>query len=250
VPKKTQIKATDLSHLLLYMLSRRPDEFGLVPDREGRLTFKELLWALHEEPGWGYIREIHLREVLMGKDRALFEWEGKRVRAVEKRWRIDPDEPALEMPKLLLTGIRRRAHWHVMENGFAPAGFLALSPDRTMALRMAGRRDPDPVILEIRTALACDGGVVFHPFGALFLTYSPIPPSCIVGPPLSEEDRRAREERTLARAKKERPAPVVDFTPGSFLLDTGRDPDRSRHQKGRKQMGWKEKARKTRRKRG
>ena len=70
--KKTQIRINDLSRFLLYMLGRRPDEFGLVPEGEGWLSFREILRALHEEPGWGYVREIHLREVLTGKDRALF----------------------------------------------------------------------------------------------------------------------------------------------------------------------------------
>jgi putative RNA 2'-phosphotransferase len=249
VQKKTQIKVTDLSRFLLYMLGRRPDEFGLVPDKEGWLSFKEILWALHEEPGWSHVREIHLREVLMGKDRACFEWEGERVKAVERRWRLDTVDPAPEVPKILFVGVRRRAHSFAMEKGLASTGFLVLSPHRAMAMRVAGRRDPKPVILEIATALARNEGVAFHSFGDLFLTSSTIPPSCMAGPPLSEEDRLAREERKLARVKKEKPSPVVDFTPGSFVLDPGRDPDRSR-QKGRKQIGWKERARKVRREKG
>lgn len=246
--KKIQLKVTGLSRFLRYMLGHRPDEFGLVPDKEGWVRFKEILWALHEEPGWRYAREIHLREVFVGKDRSLFEWEGERVRAVERRWRLDPGRAAPEVPKTLFIGVRRRAHFHVMEKGLSSTGFLALSPRRSMAARVAGRRDPKPVILEITTALAREEGVVFHSFGDLFLT-SFIPPSCIAGPPLSEEDRTAREERNLAAAGKEKRPPAVDYTPGTFVLDPGRDPDRSR-QKGKKQRGWKEKARKVRRGKG
>ena len=33
--KKTQIKVTDLSRFLIYILAHRPDEFGLVPDSTG-----------------------------------------------------------------------------------------------------------------------------------------------------------------------------------------------------------------------
>ena len=233
---------------MLYMLGHRPDEFGLLPDNEGWLTFKELLWALHEEPGWGYVREIHLREVLTGKDRSLFNWEEARLRAVDRRWRLNLDEPGPEAPKILFIGVRKRAHPHVMEKGLLSAGFLVLSPDRSMAVRMAARRDRKPVLLEIATALAPDEGVAFYRFGDLFLASS-IPPACIAGPPLSEEDRLAREERKLGRAKKQKPLPVVAFTPGSFVLEPGRDPDRSR-QKGRQQKGWKERARKARREKG
>ena len=246
--KRTRIKVTDLSRFMLYMLGHRPDEFGLVPDKDGWLTFKEILWALHEEPGWEYVREVHLREVLAGEERSLFEWEEERVRTVQRRWRLNPPEPAPEVPKILFIGVRRRAHPHVMEKGLLSTGFLVLSPDRGMALRVAGRRDPKPVILEITTALARNEGVAFHAFGNLFLA-SRIPPSCIAGPPLSEEDRLAREKPDLGRARKEKPLPVVDFTPGSFVLEPGRDLDRSR-QKGRKRMSWKERARKMRREKG
>ncbi|MBN2032064.1 MAG: hypothetical protein JW836_02220 [Deltaproteobacteria bacterium] len=244
--KKTQIKINDLCRFLLYMLGRRPDEFGLVPNHEGWLTFKEILRALHEEPGWRHVGEIHLREVLMGKDRFLFEWEGERIRAVERHWRFEPGEPAKEIPNLLYTGVRRRAHPHVMEKGLSSTDFLVLSPDRTMALRMAERRDPKPVILEIKSAVARNEEVAFYPLGDLFLTFSVILPSYIAGPPVSEEDRLARERRNLSRMKKEKPPPVVDFTPGTFVLAPGKDPDRSR-QKGKKQKGWKERARKVRR---
>ena len=243
--KKTQFKRTDLSRFLRYMLGHRPDAFGLVPDREGRLTFKEILWALHEESGWKYVREIHLREVFMGKDRPLFEWEGERVRTVERRWRLNLDRPAPEVPKTLFIGVRRRAHPRALEKGLSSPGLLVLCPDRTMAVRVARRRDPKPVVLEIATALARNEGVVFHSFGSLFLT-SFIASSSIVGPPLSEEERIARDERNLSEAGRVKPLPAVDFTPGTFVLDAGRDPDRSR-QKGKKQRGWKERARKVRR---
>ena len=243
--KKTWIKINDLSQFLLYMLGRRPDEFGLVPHEEGWVAFKEILWALHEEPGWGYVREIHLREVLMGKDRSLFEWERERIRTVERRWRLSMDRPALEVPKILFTGVRRRAHGYVMEKGLAPPGFLVLSPERTMALRVGRRRDSKPVILEITTALAHEEGVVFHSFGDLFLA-DRIPASCIAGPPPAGE---TGQDMKPAGPGKEKQPPVAAFMPGSFLLDAGRDPDKAR-QKGRKQRGWKEKARKVRKEKG
>jgi putative RNA 2'-phosphotransferase len=228
---------------MLYMLGRRPDEFGLVPDPRGFVTLKELLWALHEEPGWGYVREGHVREVLLGKDRPLFEWEEARIRSAERQWVLNLDSPAPEVPKLLFVGVRRRAHPHVMEKGLVSPGLLVLSPDRDMALRIARRRDPKPVIIEVLTAPARNQSVVFHAFGDLFLA-AHIPPSCIAGPPIAKEVQETREP---ARAGKEKPQSAPDFTPGSFVLDLGRDTDRSRRLKGRKPKGWKEDSRKMRR---
>ena len=242
--KKTQIKVNDLSRFMLYMLGYRPDEFGLLPDGEGFLTFKEFLRALHEEPGWGYVREGHIREVLMGKDRSLFKWEAECIRASERRWALNLDSPAVEVPKLLFVGVRRRAHARVMEKGLWSPRFLALSPDRDMALRMAKRRDQKPVILEIMTTPARNQDVTFYAFGDLFLA-THVPPTCIAGPPVAEEVLEARE---LARARKEKTLSVPAFTPGSFVLDLSRDPDRARRDKGRKPKGWKEESRRMRRK--
>ncbi len=231
---------------MLYILGRRPDEFGLVPDERGFVSFKELLWALHEEPGWGYVGEGHVREVLLGKDRLLFEWEEERIRSAERQWALNLDGPAPEVPKLLFAAIRRRAHPRVMEKGLLSPGLLVLSPDRDMALRIGRRRDQKPVIIEIMTTAARNQAVVFYAFGDLFLA-TPIPPSCISGPPVPKEVQEARE---LARAGKEKPQSVHDFTPGSFVLDLSRDTDRTRrHLKGRKPKGWKEDSRKMRRKR-
>jgi putative RNA 2'-phosphotransferase len=233
----------ELSRFMVYVLGRRPDEFGLLPDKEGFVAVKELLWAIHEEPGWGYVREGHIREVLLGKDCSLFEWDEERIRAAERRWALNLDAPAPEVPKLLFVGVRRRAHPHVMEKGLLSPGYLALSPDRDMALRIAKRRDQKPVILEVMTTPVRNQAVVFYAFGDLFVA-THIPPSCIAGPPVAQEVLKARE---LARARREKPISVPEFTPGSFFLDLSRDSGRNRSVKGRKRKGWKEDSRKMRR---
>ena len=75
--KKNLIKTKNLSRLMTYIMGYRPYEFGIIPDAEGFFPFKELLRAIHEEPGWGYVRQGHINEVLLGEDRELFQAEGK-----------------------------------------------------------------------------------------------------------------------------------------------------------------------------
>ena len=58
--RQRQQRQESLAKLLSYILCRRPDEFGLVLDDAGRLPVKELLWALVQEEGWGYVRRSHL----------------------------------------------------------------------------------------------------------------------------------------------------------------------------------------------
>ncbi|MCP4666365.1 MAG: hypothetical protein GY849_08350, partial [Deltaproteobacteria bacterium] len=241
-----QFKVEDLSRLLVYVLGHRPYEFGLVPDRKGYVQYKELLQAFHEEPSWGYVSRSHINEVLLGKDRTLFESGDTCIRALERRWRLDLETPAASLPKLLFTPVRRRAHGVALEKGMkAIAGrHLVLSQDRDMALRIGKRRDHEPVLLEIPAPAAQREGVLFYPFGDLLLSPQ-IPAGCISGPPVSKEVLEARREVDEKKVKvKEKPH---GFPAGAFALDFSRDPDPYRRAKGKKRKGWKEDARKIRR---
>jgi len=242
--RKTRIKVKDLSRFLIYILAHRPDEFGLVPDTIGFMPTKELLRAIHEEPGWGYVREGHIREVLIGKDRALFQWEADRLRAVEKRWQLDLHAPSENTPKILFIAVRRKAHSHVMEKGLFSDRPLVLSPDRDMALRIGRRRDLKPILLEVMTGPASQQGVSFHAFGDLYLAKE-IPPEFISGPPVPEE----MKEPQPPKKEKTMPQPSI-LSGGTFVLEAHRDPDRSRRGDGRKPRGWKEDSRKMRRSKG
>lgn len=229
------------------MLGHRPDEFGLVPDKEGFIPYKELFQAIHEESGWGYVRQSHLNEVLIGENRHLFEAEGNRIRVLERRWKLDLETTSSDLPKLLYTAVRTRAHPVVMEKGLKPAGgrYVVLSSDQDMAQRIGRRRDQAPVLLKVMPVAAQQEGVLLYPFGSLFL--SPyIPPRFIAGPPIAKDLLAGRKPDTDAQKEQVGPRPV-DFTPGSFTLDISRDPDLYRRAKGKKHKGWKEASKKMRR---
>lgn len=245
MPKKNRIRTDSLCRLMVYILGHRPDEFGLVPDKEGFITFKELLWAIHEEQGWGYVRQVHINEVLMGKERDLFQPEDKRIRALDRQWHLDLDNPILSSPKILFTPIRRKAHPFAMEKGLKSTEdrYLILTSDRDMAKRIGHRRDQNPVLLEIMAASAQEEGIFFYPFGHLFLT-TDIPARFISGPPVSKE---AVSTRWVTETKKDDFVPrPIDFSPGTFTLDMNKDPDPYRRAKGKKSRGWKESDRKIR----
>lgn len=240
-----QIKVENLSRFLVYVLGLRPDEFGLVPDMDGFVSYKELLQAMHEEEGWRYVRQSHINEVLMGKDRQLFQTEGKRIRVLEKKWDLDLHTPAPAPPRILFIAVRKRAHPVVMENGLISKDgmHLVLSPDKKMAERIGKRRDHHPVVLEIMSGIAEEQGIRFYSFGNLFVCPH-IPSRFIAGPPVPKE---VLEKRHEDREKKSKAAPIQDDpAPGTFSLDSARDPDLRRRAKGKKRKGWKEEARKLR----
>ena len=205
-----------------------------------------MLQAIHEEPGWGYVRQGHINELLMGKDRALFQWEDNRIRVLKSEWQFDFESPSQALPKILFVAVRRRAHSHVMERGLTSAKdkYLVLTPDRDMALRIGRRRDQKPVVFEIMASAAQKEGISFHPFGNLFLT-DEVPGKFVSGPPVSKEVVKA----SVGAVREEVKIPP-DFEAGSFVLDMGRDPDLHRRDKGEKRRGWKEGARKLRKRRG
>jgi len=228
------------------MLGHRPYEFGLVPDMDGFVSYRELLQAIHEEQGWHYVRQSHINEVLLGRDRPLFQAEEKRIRLLDRQWQIDLDHATDVLPKLLFTPIRRKAHPVVMEKGLKPAEgkHLILAPDQEIILRIGKRRDQKPVLLEIPTSSAQSKGILFYAFGDLFLCPG-IPAEYIAGPQVSKEVLESL--KAVAEAKKEAAKPKpTDFTPGTFALDPSKDPDLRRRAKGKKRKGWKEEARKVR----
>ena len=246
MPKKNLLKVETLTRFMVYILGHRPHEFGLIPDPEGFVTYKELIRAVNEEPGWSYVRRANINEVLLGANRDLFQTLEEKIRAVERRWVLDLDRPALSLPKILYTGIRRRAHPFIMEKGLRPitgGKFHVLSPEREMAERIGKRLDPWPVLLEITAESAQKKGAVFYRFCDLFLAQE-IPADYIAGPPVPKRAIKAREEK--ARKAPSKPGP--DFQAGTFILDVNRDMDRTRKTGGRKKKGWKEEVRRRKRK--
>jgi putative RNA 2'-phosphotransferase len=244
--RRDKNRLNSLTRMLIYMLGNRPDEFGIVPDKDGFVTFRELLQALHEEEGWHYVRRSHINEVLLGKDRNLFRADDKRITVFDRLWQTDSRDASQPLPKILFAPVRRRAHPVVMEKGLKPGegNYQVLCTDKDMAARIGKRRDQDPVLLEILASAAAGKGVSFQVLGNLFLAPF-IPAEFISGPPVSQEILEGLKQ---AKAKKEllKPKPS-DFAPGTFPLDAARDPDPRRRAKGKKQKGWKENARKMRR---
>jgi putative RNA 2'-phosphotransferase len=246
--RSQQFRTEKLTDFIIYVLGHHPHEFGLVPDREGYVLYKELLQALHEEPEWRYVRRSHLNEMLMGKDRRLFEASEKGLRVVERRWQFDTGAKQVFAPGLLFTPVRRKAHPVAMEKGLRATGgrFLVLSQDREMARRIGTRKDQSPVILEIMAEKAQSQGIFFSAFGSLFLSRH-IPPRFIAGPQVSK-DVVAQLEASKPKKEEKKPSPE-DFTPGSLILDMKMEPVARKKGRGKKPRGWKEEAKKFRRKR-
>ena len=204
-----------LAKFLAYVLGRRPDDFGLVPDGEGFVKVKDLLKVMHEEEGWGYVHQGALHEVVMSLPDPPVEIVDTRIRAVGRELLPRPGAPN-SLPKLLYTAVRSKAHPVVVENGILPLGglpYVILSSDRAMAHRMGRRIDVSPVLLTVNVAWAAQFGVQIQQFGEKLYLAESIPVGAFSAPPLPKEDSEPKPKKKgaeeNARAK----------TPGSFMLD-------------------------------
>ena len=227
---------------MTYMLGTRPDEFGLVPDREGYITIKELLKAINEEPGTKYARESHIREVLLHDRDGVFEIDEKKIRS--SQWKVclkskghNPVPPL----KILFKGVKKKAYPFVLKAGLLPGSkdHVLLATNRDLATRIAHRLDQNPVLLEIKAGAAHENGIRFYPFGDSLYLADEIPVQFISGPPLPKDV--AVKEKPIEKKS--------EIEPGSFILRAERDPDFKRRNKAKKRAGWKEEVRKGRKRR-
>ncbi|MBW1741195.1 MAG: RNA 2'-phosphotransferase [Deltaproteobacteria bacterium] len=255
-----------LGKLMSYILGRRPDEFGLVPDDQGFVRLKELLKAITEEPRWGYVRKSHIHEVLMTSSEEPFVLKDDKIKATCQDDALNPEE-GIAPPKLLYHCVRRRAYPVVCQHGIIPLGqarvFLATTQE--LAQRMGKRRDPAPVLLTIQAQRAFEAGVKFSKQGEFIYITDHVPVGYFTGPPLPKEKREAPKPKkepvahragVLPYSSASRPGsrPVIpEERPGSFTFDMERSrtlqQQRLRRKGLKKEIAWKKDVRRLRRKR-
>jgi len=225
-----------LSKFLAYMLGSHPDEFGLVPDGDGFIKLKEFLQAISEEHGWGYVRRQHLDEIRLTVPDPAIEIEADAIRA-KNRDQLPRPAPAQNLPKLLFTCIRRKAHPVVLEKGVFPMGRsqVILSLSSEMAVRMGKRKDTLPVLLTVNVRKMSDLGFVFQQLGRTLYLTDTVPVDCFSSPPLAKQRPKPQKEAIAAEASPQKSA-------GTFLLEMPGPKQAGSHFHGKqdkKDIAWK-----------
>jgi putative RNA 2'-phosphotransferase len=239
---KPQQSTRRLEKFIVYVLGRRPDEFGLVPAADGWVKLKDLLKALNEEDGWRHVRRPHLDEIVLTQPAAEIEINDNRLRA-RLREHLPVPQPVDGPPKLLYTCIRRRAYSVVLEKGIVAAEGekVVLAATSDLALRIGRRRDPDPVLLTVNVEQALTHGIALHRFGELLYLADAIPSGCFTGPPLPKEKPAAVKPAVEdERASRHEAGTFVlnpsRFEPGSRKSDPGRKRREQDWKKDRRQQ--------------
>lgn len=240
-------KIQQLAKTLAYVLGRRPDEFGLLPDAEGYVKIKELLQAFSELDGWRHVRQNDLNELLLVIDAPPVEIDGSRIRARD-RSQLPAASYCPDPPKLLYTCVREKAYPHVIEKGILPTAHahVLCSPDPSMADRIGRRKSPHPVRLTIHTQKSTDHGVVFYCFGESLFLADHIPPEDFTGPPLPKKEPAKETASPPAgnRLSEKTIAGTFTVTPEMISPAAG---GKSSNKGQKKKVSWKENRKQSRR---
>jgi len=202
-----------LAKFIDYVLSRRPDEFGLVLDADGFVKIKEFLKAVGEEEGFRYVRRAHLNEIILTVPDQAFEISDNSIRS-KSRDQLPRHRYAMNPPKLLYTCIRRKAYPHVYDKGIHPSGYaqVILAASRAMAERMGRRIDHSAVLLTIQVQQSVDQGVVFFQAGENLFLADFIPARCFTGPPLPKDKPLFKQPDASDARPEKKPA-------GGYFID-------------------------------
>jgi putative RNA 2'-phosphotransferase len=248
-----------LAKTLAYILYHSPGEHGLFWDPDGTMPWKEFYWVLQEDPSLRFVRESHLKEIAgLGIDFPAIA-DGRSCRL--KEGHAQPHYPVAEHPpRRLYCGCPKRRLPIVRDDGLRPTSrpFLPLLSDRDMALRMARRRDPEGVVIEVQTEKAVQEGITFLAAGGPLYLSLGIPSSCLLLPLIREEGISRAPDNS--KRKKTATKPTGHATPGSFLMTPGHLQDAlpglpghaaagKPSKKGARGPGWKRDSRKERNKR-
>jgi putative RNA 2'-phosphotransferase len=244
-----------LAKTLRYIAWVAPAVHGLFWDGDGTMPWKELYWVLQEDPELRFVRESHVRELLLLGIALPFTLEGSRLKLLPST--RGPDYPlATEVPERLYWAYRPRQHHNMQQHGLRAAArpWLPLAMDRELALRIGKRRHPEAVIVDILARRAAANGTPFHCAGEGLFLASAIAPEYLILP-LLRQDLAARPPARGAGVKSRRVAAERSH-PGSYLvsaetLQTVTDPQgaaKTRHKSGRG-SDWKRRSRRERTKR-
>lgn len=208
-----------LAKTLTYIMYHSPWEYGLFWDPDGTMPWKELYWALQEDPSLRFVRESHLKELrYLGIKLPAFIEENRLH--LQEGFPAPDYPPADSPPERLFYACRKKHYPVVLQHGLSASSrkFLPLSTDREAALRLGRRRDKEPVLIEILARKAsAEGEIVFREAGPLLYLVESLPVKYLMGPPLRVDEisaSEAKKKKGQKSAREEAPA-----TPGSFFVN-------------------------------
>lgn len=208
--KETMSKNNEekIGKILEYIFSVKPDEFQLVPDKNGFYNFREVLKAISEKKELSWITKGKILSFLkLDKNQSIELIEPNLIRALNRTLPEFPKKTE-NLPGELYTCIRQKAWPHVIEKGLGCNNDdkkIILFSNKESAIIKGKRIDQNPVLLFVSTKIALSKGIEFEKFtDNIFLT-SYLEPQMFKGPSL---------EKTALKIKTKKAVDEKKFNPG------------------------------------
>ena len=244
--KNVLFKVKNLLAQLNHILARAPHEYFLVPDKDGFVSVKELIQAFHEDSPWSYVRACHLNEVFITEGRGQIEIEEGKIRHLNRKFSHYTETFTDNVPFILYTPVRRKAHPVVMERGITKQSHILLFNSKSDAERYGRRKDSVPVILSVKASDMISQGVLFWSFGTIFITEK-IDVHFIEGPPAPQINTETKGSKGKKSDLKNKNLAMDPYS-GDFIMQPENILKQKKHSSsGKKKRSWKEDVRKIRR---
>lgn len=157
---------TDLSHVVSHALRHEPWVYELEIDDEGWAEASTLLKALREgSPGWPYVTEEDLKEMIRVSSSPRHELANGRIRALYGHSLVGKLIKRRAMPPIkLFHGTSHAAELRIRQEGLLPMHrqFVHLSTDRETALAVGRRKSREPIVLSVEARRAHKSGTAFY----------------------------------------------------------------------------------------
>jgi putative RNA 2'-phosphotransferase len=160
-----------ISRFLSYLLRHQPKEYPVSFDREGFVSWQEMVETVQDR--FQEVTEADIRSVVTGLDKKRFELKNDKVRATYGHsFPVDLGLEAVEPPAELYLGTARDLAKSILRDGLKPRDrrYVHLSPSLEESLAVGRRRDPSPLLVVVDARRAHAEGVRFFAAGPLFLS--------------------------------------------------------------------------------
>jgi putative RNA 2'-phosphotransferase len=203
-----------LHKILIAMLARQPDLYGLFPDKNGWIKIRELHGALAQESEFPHMTMASLMQFFNIFGHETFETNGLYVR-VKNQEELPLPETATP-PEILYLPIRPKAYERVAMDGFIPPQgkeWVILATTRELAVKIGKRRDNTPIISEVMSLDAERCGTVFKKFGENLFLAGALKPEYLKLPPLPKNRQKNKKDTTISPRA---PGELADI--GGYIL--------------------------------
>jgi len=206
-----------LAKTIYYIVYHSAGEYGLFWDIAGTMPWKELYWALHEDPSLRFVRQSHIHELNHLQVGLPITLEGNLLR-LRDGFPLPDYHVCEHPPDKLFYACPRKQFGAVLKHGLAPLGrdFLPVAADQELALRIGRRRDPKPLLVKILTDKAGAAGILFRTAGPELYLVESLATEYLQLPPTGEEESRKLLTRNVEKSPAKREGMPE---PGSFLVN-------------------------------